>query len=150
MNLLKETLIELCNRWADRGQGLSIELLSMDDGVFIVIFVQVYETTWIPEMEADLDFMRSVASMITIILQVIILAFLTIFYLSPSQLGNPVDTLSVGGSSSVTGVGGKRPIRGQYSGHVTCIDQSEASIQVLTNQRPVFRYWPVFRLCCKY
>ena len=30
------------------------------------------------------------------------------------------------------------PIRGQYSGHVTSIDQSEASIQVtLTNQRPI-------------
>ena len=33
------------------------------------------------------------------------------------------------------------PIRGQYSGHVICLDQSEASIQVTlyvwTNQRPV-------------
>ena len=43
------------------------------------------------------------------------------------------------------------PISTQYSGHVICIDQSQASTQVmwpvLTNHRPVFRsrdqYWPV-------
>ena len=41
-----------------------------------------------------------------------------------------------------------QPIRGQYSGHVICIDQSEASIQVtwsaLTNQRPRQR-WQLLR-----
>ena len=42
----------------------------------------------------------------------------------------------------VTSASSRWPIRGQYSGHVTCLGQSEASIQirlsVLTNQRPVF------------
>lgn len=32
--------------------------------------LQVYETTLIPEMEADLDFLRSVASMINMMIQV--------------------------------------------------------------------------------
>ena len=33
-------------------------------------FLKVYEATWIQELEADLDFMRSVAAMINIIIQV--------------------------------------------------------------------------------
>ena len=33
-------------------------------------FLKVYEATWIQELEADLDFMRSVAALINIIIQV--------------------------------------------------------------------------------
>ena len=36
----------------------------------LVALLQVYETTLIPEMEADLDFLRSVASMINMMIQV--------------------------------------------------------------------------------
>ena len=50
---------------------------------------------------------------------------------------------------SPSSLGCWQPIRGQYSGHVTSIDQWKVSIKViwslLTNQRPVFRshdlYW---------
>ena len=39
----------------------------------LVAVLQVYETTLIPEMEADLDFLRSVASMINMMIQVSLL-----------------------------------------------------------------------------
>ena len=51
---------------------------------------------------------------------------------------------------------GSRSIRGQYSGYVTCLDQSEATVQVtwsvLTNQRSVFTlltsHWLLLRSSC--